>query len=638
MTNRIYDSANPLPTPGATLVLSGDGNTIIGLEVKNTVGTAIQATGAQSILIGTAGSVIGQLNALDLQGVSNSVYNQGTITAGSGTAIIGGSGADTIINTGTINFAPSATGTILIDLGDGADFYDGIKGIATVGLIKLGAGNDTAFGGAQAETFSGGSGNNSIDGGGGIDTVDYSDATVGVSVNLGGEFAQWGGNSDTLANIENVNGSAFNDTIVGSSGNNILKGGDGDDTLEGGYGDDRLEGGEGAGRNTARYSSFLDARVDLSITVAQSTGGYGTDTLIDIDNLEGGSGADTFIGNHEDNRLVGNAGNDTLTGGGGNDTLDGGSGQDMAVFSGASADYTRANNPDGSVTFTDNRAGQDGADTLKDVRLVKFSDKIIALTNSNPTNIVLTSTAAFENKAVGTVLGSLAGSDPDGDVLTFSLVSNPGGFFGLNSSGTGLVLLKALDHETAAQHTIMIQAEDKYGGLFTKTFTITVLNVLETTPLVRYGTSKGEQVVGESGNDRLFGLSGNDQLFGQIGNDKLTGGKGNDTLVGGAGKDVFVFDQKPNAKSNLDYIQDFNPKDDTIHLSRKFFTKLSKGALSSKAFVTGNQFKDEDDRILYYKQGGALFYDPDGSGSAKAIQFANLAKGLKISHKDFFVI
>ncbi|MCC2654498.1 MAG: hypothetical protein K0Q60_4664, partial [Microvirga sp.] len=366
--------------------------------------------------------------------------------------------------------------------------------------------------------------------------------------------------------------------------------------------------------------------------------GYGRDTLLDIDNLEGGSGADTFIGNGENNRLVGNAGNDTLTGGGGNDTLDGGSGQDMAVFSGASGEYTITRVDQTTVTIADKNQNRDGTDTLKDVRLVKFSDKIIALTNNSPTNVFLTSTSAFEDKAVGAVVGSLAGSDPDGDALTFSLASNPGGFFGLNSSGTGLVLLKALDHETAAQHTIMIQAEDKYGGVFTKTFTITVHNVVETTPLVRYGTSKGEQLVGESGNDRLFGLSGNDQLFGQLGNDTLSGGKGNDTLVGGAGKDVFVFDQKPNVKSNLDYIQDFAPKDDTIHLSRKFFTKLSKGALSSKAFVTGNQFKDEDDRILYYKQGGGLFYDPDGSGSAKAIQFANLAKGLKISHKDFFVI
>ncbi len=636
MTNRLIETAVTTDANTPAITLMDPGNVIVAAAVKNTVGTAIEAIGAQSILVATAGSVIGQVNALELQGASNSVYNQGTITAGSGKAIIGGSGADTIINTGTINFATSATGTVLIDLGDGADFYDGIKGIATGGLIRLGSGNDTAFGGAQAETFSGGSGSNFIDGGGGIDTIDYAEATVGVSVKLSGESGQWAGNSDTLANFENVTGSNHNDTIVGSSGNNILKGGDGDDTLEGGYGDDRLEG--GAGRNTAHYSSFLDARVDLSITVAQSTGGYGRDTLLDIDNLEGGSGADTFIGNGENNRLVGNAGNDTLTGGGGNDTLDGGSGQDMAVFSGASGEYTITRVDQTTVTIADKNQNRDGTDTLKDVRLVKFSDKIIALTNNSPTNVFLTSTSAFEDKAVGAVVGSLAGSDPDGDALTFSLASNPGGFFGLNSSGTGLVLLKALDHETAAQHTIMIQAEDKYGGVFTKTFTITVHNVVETTPLVRYGTSKGEQVVGGSGNDRLFGLSGNDQLFGQLGNDTLSGGKGNDTLVGGAGKDVFVFDQKPNVKSNLDYIQDFAPKDDTIHLSRKFFTKLSKGALSSKAFVTGNQFKDEDDRILYYKQGGGLFYDPDGSGSAKAIQFANLAKGLKISHKDFFVI
>jgi serralysin len=52
----------------------------------------------------------------------------------------------------------------------------------------------------------------------------------------------------------------------------------------------------------------------------------------------------------------------------------------------------------------------------------------------------------------------------------------------------------------------------------------------------------------------------------------------------------------------------------------------------------GDHFKDKDDRILYYKQGGALFYDPDGSGSAKAVQFASLSKNLKISHKDFFVL
>jgi serralysin len=48
--------------------------------------------------------------------------------------------------------------------------------------------------------------------------------------------------------------------------------------------------------------------------------------------------------------------------------------------------------------------------------------------------------------------------------------------------------------------------------------------------------------------------------------------------------------------------------------------------------------RDKEDRILYHKKGGALFYDPDGTGSAKAIQFATITKNLAIKAKDFYVI
>ena len=83
-------------------------------------------------------------------------------------------------------------------------------------------------------------------------------------------------------------GSAHNDTLVGSTGNNTLQR-DGDDVLEGGSGSDRLGGGTGT---TARYTGSSAAKVDLRIRMAQSTGGYGSDMLIGITNLEGGSGAD----------------------------------------------------------------------------------------------------------------------------------------------------------------------------------------------------------------------------------------------------------------------------------------------------------------------------------------------------------
>jgi len=659
MSSVIYNEANPLPATG----VEGVDLAIIDYDIVAAPVAAVSAENVGHLVVGKNSAISSNIWGLYLLGPSITVTNEGVISAqgdgifllGSGAltlfnvgsvissdvAILGGNGHDRIINTGILETKYSLAAPMVMDLRDGDDFYDGILGTVIGGAIWLGIGNDTAYGGAGSEIFAGGLGDDFLHGGAGNDTADYSDATAGVTVDLAKTTAQTisgGQGTDTLIDIERLIGSAHSDRLVGNALDNTLQGGAGDDTLEGGQGNDRLEG--GAGSNTVRYSGSAAAWVDLTDGDEQDTRGYGTDILTGITTLEGGSGADRFTGNDEHNKLIGNGGNDTLIGGKGNDTLEGGSGQDTAEFSGTRGDYTITDNGNGTFTVADTQAGRDGIDVLKDVRLVKFSGdgRTIALTNSNPTDITLTGTSIAEDKAVGSALGSLFGEDPEDDPLTYSLVSDSGGTFGLNSSGTGLVLLKALDHETAAEHTITVKAEDKYGGVLTETFTIFVRNVVETTPLVRLGTAIKEQLVGESGNDRLSGLGGNDALFGQIGADTLIGGTGSDTLVGGEGRDVFVFDQKPNTKSNLDYIQDFNPADDVIHLSRNFFTKIAKGALSSKAFVTGNQFKDKDDRILYYKEGGALFYDPDGSGSAKAIQFANLPKGLKVSHKDFFVI
>ena len=40
-----------------------------------------------------------------------------------------------------------------------------------------------------------------------------------------------GAGTDTLTNIENLTGSAFDDTLAGNAGDNILDGGDGTDTV-----------------------------------------------------------------------------------------------------------------------------------------------------------------------------------------------------------------------------------------------------------------------------------------------------------------------------------------------------------------------------------------------------------------------
>ena len=119
--------------------------------------------------------------------------------------------------------------------------------------------------------------------------------------------------TDTLSNIENVNGSASSDVIVGSSAANRLAGGDGADTVDGGSGNDTVMG--GAGTDSVLGGDGNDV-VD---------GGTGDDTLL------GGAGLDTLLGGAGSDSVLGDAGNDSLAGGDGNDTLDGGAGADHLV-------------------------------------------------------------------------------------------------------------------------------------------------------------------------------------------------------------------------------------------------------------------------------------------------------------------
>jgi Ca2+-binding RTX toxin-like protein len=118
----------------------------------------------------------------------------------------------------------------------------------------------------------------------------------------------------------------------------------------------------------------------------------------------------------------------------------------------------------------------------------------------------------------------------------------------------------------------------------------------------------------------------------------LKGLGGNDVLAGGLGKDAFVFASKLNRTSNVDRISDFSVRDDTIRLENTIFKGLKAGTLKSDAFALGPKASDPSDRILYDKGSGALSFDRDGTGSAAAVKFAVLKKGLALTAADFFVI
>ena len=126
-------------------------------------------------------------------------------------------------------------------------------------------------------------------------------------------------------------------------------------------------------------------------------------------------------------------------------------------------------------------------------------------------------------------------------------------------------------------------------------------------------------------------------VTGNAGKNRLDGGAGCDVLVGGKGRDIFVFSTKLNAEKNVDIIKDFSVVDDRIELDGAIFRSLSLGELDADRLAIGPRSTDPLDRIIYDADTGALSYDRDGSGSAKAVQFASLAAGLAISHDHFII-
>ena len=104
--------------------------------------------------------------------------------------------------------------------------------------------------------------------------------------------------------------------MIGNNGNNSILGLAGNDTITGNQGNDILDGGTGV--DTVNYAGTSTA-VQVSLLAGAATGGAGTDTLLNFENITGSSFADTLTGNALANVITGGLGNDTINGGVGSD-------------------------------------------------------------------------------------------------------------------------------------------------------------------------------------------------------------------------------------------------------------------------------------------------------------------------------
>jgi Ca2+-binding RTX toxin-like protein len=288
---------------------------------------------------------------------------QGYVRA-NGVACTGSDGA-AIVATSVRSLAISGTdGDDVVTL----DLYAGFFGKQLLGS----AGAITVDGGKGADRFelrtsscadavhaSSGASGTTIDAGLGVGSITLTQ-TESLLVDLGpGADSFNGKGSSPLTLPVTVYGSAGDDTIAGGSAADVLNGGADDDTFDvsAAAGADVLNGGDGSdtvdfsARTAALTLNLCTSSVSDGCSGAACTCAPGGEageklTLVNLENVQGGSGADQINGSSADEMLSGGPGNDTINGGGGddqiygdedNDTILGGDGDDI-IEGGAGVD------------------------------------------------------------------------------------------------------------------------------------------------------------------------------------------------------------------------------------------------------------------------------------------------------------
>lgn len=280
----------------------------------------------------------------------------------SGTLVNGVTEFSGTVRLDNISFA-AISGAVAIDMAISGAQSAGAAGVVSLLTIDGVAGsqfNDTLLGNERGNVLSGNGGDDFIDGRTGFDFADYSQSAAAVTVNLTLSAQNTiGAGVDTLINIEGIRGSGFDDVLVGDGQANTIYGGSGSDSISGAGGDDILFANGGLGNGAELNVIDGGDGVDMVSYEGETRGlviriddlyGFGGsqkfadnfysgfDTLLNIEDVTGGSGSDHIVGNASSNRLLGGAGDDWLLGAEGDDFIEGGEGFDR-MDGGAGFDF-----------------------------------------------------------------------------------------------------------------------------------------------------------------------------------------------------------------------------------------------------------------------------------------------------------
>ena len=544
-------------------------------------------------------------NQIDGDGGSDKIYGLGgddILIGGAGSNYLdGGDGNDTAdyqacqlgINANLtemlVVFGGNTDSLISIENIIGSNFDDMLIGNENDNLIVGGDGKDTLMGGPGNDVLIDGIGSNEFLGGDGHDTVSFATAETGIRASLTQKVASsilldqvHQNYISHLFSIEDLIGSAFDDSFEGDQSNNIIDGGDGNDTVTYAY----LQSGRSAQVDLSSGQAFV-------IDDAQWHAGgpyqiFEFDSLISVENLTGSSGGDILTGNANNNILVGGDGADELFGGGGDDKIYAKLGEDIAIDGGDGTDtlYLTDTIQSPGRQFLIDMSSTALFSNIENISTGSTSDKIIGNSSNNWIDGGLGNDAIFGRDGDDVLLGGDGINYIEGgtghNVIDGSGATTPNSITIAGykiSSGLNIDLAKASGNATLITPAVPnFSLVDDY---------INVNGV--------YGGSGNDLIIGNNQDNFLRGGSGDDTISGKGGQDILEGGAGSDNLTGGDGIDLFVF--KPsninvNFVNETDFITDFgyggSEKIDLTNFGALDSTQLQITRASGHSIITIN--------------------------------------------------
>jgi Ca2+-binding RTX toxin-like protein len=301
---------------------------------------------------------------------------------------------------------------IVIKGGKGNDTIQFINDVEAPGQVDGGEGDDFILTGEGNDFVTGGQGNDTLNGGefdGGGNTAEYrlTNPNVGAIVNLttGRATNDGFGTQDILINIQNVQGSNYNDSIAGNGEDNFLGGGMGNDALYGGAGEDILMAGEGAdyidGGADTDTITYLTAAAPIQVNLSSRNlfafiapdgitplflspnsgqgGEANGDRIFNIENVSGSQYNDVIVAGDGGGIVDGYDGNDIIYAGVSEEELIGGNGVDWLSY--------KLSNVGVEISLKDSEGSEGYADSDELQTVVKEDGEVKNVTGNSFENL-----------------------------------------------------------------------------------------------------------------------------------------------------------------------------------------------------------------------------------------------------------